>query len=303
MRVISFNTFLAPTMRGRFNRKVKINKAIHEWLIEGVDVIGLQEVNSFTIGMLGWLYFYFQLYHFLHEELARLIDVLLIVDGYLFPLGVYNNTYELEHIIDQHNIIQVNPMEKYYIYKSDIPKRGVSSGVVTIIKYKPETIAIDTLPSDIIHKPGYICIKYKNNIIFNAHFIPNLPNKNLIYRLVNWINSKYGINKKQIRLNNIATAHSIVLSMISRSDDNILMIGDYNICRVSESSLYKKLISKLGLVDSALVPLCTQHELYECIVQHQQIDYIFSNKQPTRNCVILEYLFSLSDHYAIDVEY
>jgi hypothetical protein len=303
MRVISFNTFSAPTMRGRFVRKVKINRAIHKWLIEGVDVIGLQELNSFTIGFLGWIYFHFQLYHFLHEQLARFVDVLLIVEGYIFPWGVYNNTHELEYIIDQHNIIQLDPMKKYYIYKSDMPNRGVSAGVVTIIKYKPETIAIDNLPSDIIHKPGYICIRYLNNIIFNAHFVPNLPNKNRIYRMINWLNSKYAINKKQIRLDNIATAHSVVLSMISRTDDSILMIGDYNICRDAESILYKKLISKFGLVDSALIPICTQHTLYGCIVQQQQIDYILSNKQPIRACVILKYLFSLSDHYAIDSEY
>jgi hypothetical protein len=91
--------------------------------------------------------------------------------------------------------------------------------------------------------------------------------------------------------------------MISRTGDNIWMIGDYNICRDAESILYKKLISKFNLVDSALVPLCTQHTLYGCIVQQQQIDYILSNKQPARDCVILKYLFPLSDHYAIDVEY
>jgi hypothetical protein len=303
MRVISFNTFLAPTMRGRFARKVKINRAIYKWLNDGVDVIGLQELNSFTIGFLGWIYFHFQLYNFLHEQLARFVDVLLIIEGYIFPWGIYNNTHELEYIINQHNIIQLDPMQKYCIYKSDMPNRGVSAGVVTIIKYKTETIAIDNLPSDIIHKPGYICIRFKNNIIFNAHFVPNLPNKNIIYRGINWLNYKYDINKKQIRLDNIAIAHSVVLSMTMQTDDNIVMMGDYNIRRVAESDLYKKLISRFGLFDSALVPLCTHHALYGCITQHQQIDYIISNMQPTKGCSIIDYLFPLSDHYAIVTEY
>jgi endonuclease/exonuclease/phosphatase family metal-dependent hydrolase len=303
MRIISFNTFLSPTMRGRFTRKKKINRVIHDWLIDGVDVIGLQELNSFTIGLLGYVYFYFQLYRFLHDQLARIIDALLVIEGYIFPLYIYDNTNELEHIVDQHNIIQLDSRQKYYIYKSVIPKRGVSAGVVTLVKYKPKLITIKTLPSDFIHKPGCICIKYQNKVIFNAHFIPNLPNNNIIYKAVNWINSKCSFDKNQIRMDNISESNSVISSMIRQSSDEIYMIGDYNISRETESNLYKKLINKFGLIDSALVPLCTEHSLYGCAAQKHQIDYILSSKQFTKSCSKLEYLFMLSDHYAIDAEY
>lgn len=306
MRVISFNVFLAPTMRGRFTRKKKINKVIHEWLIEGVDVIGLQELNSFTLGIFGLIYFYFCLYRFLHENLARLVDALLVIEGYIFPLYIYNNTSELEHMIEQHNII--NPT-KYHIIKSETPNRGVSSGVVTITKHKPETIIKKTLPTDIFNKPGCVCIRVKipntnlNYIIFNAHFIPNLPNTTRIYTMINWINNKCYINKNKIRMNSISIAHSIISSMGENNCTNIWMIGDYNICRETESNLYRELINKFDLVDSALVPLCTEHELYGCIPRVKQIDYILSNKQLTKGCEILKYVYPLSDHYAIETEY
>jgi hypothetical protein len=303
MRVITFNTFLSPTMQGRFARKLKINRAIHYWLIEGVDVIGLQEVNSFTLGFLGWVYFYFQLYRFLHEQLARIVDALIIVEGFIFPWYIYNNSQELEHIVKQHNTVQLDKTQKYYIYKSDVPSRGISAGVISIVKFKPDLVRIENLVSDFIHNPGYICLKYQNNIIFNAHFVPNLPNHTAIYAGVNWLNEKLSINTKQIRVDNISASHLAVSSMSSHLNDNILMIGDYNIDRESESNLYQVLLRKFELIDSALAPICTQQSLYGCIQQYQQIDYILSTQQPTRNCKILEYLFQLSDHHAIDAEY
>jgi hypothetical protein len=182
-----------------------------------------------------------------------------------------------------------------------MPSRGVSAGVVTITKYKPDIVAIGSLSSDFIHKPGYICIKFKNNIIFNPHFTPNLPNTNTIYTTINWINTKCGIDKNQIRLDNISESHLVISSMFN-NPSNVWMIGDYNIQR-TELNLYETLIDKFDLIDSASEPLCTIHSLYGDIQYDQQIDYIFSNIKITIECKILEYVFYLSDHYAIDAEY
>jgi endonuclease/exonuclease/phosphatase family metal-dependent hydrolase len=62
MKIISWNTYLAPTMPNRFVRKKYVVNKIKEWINENVDIIALQEVNDINIGILGYIYMTFKLF-------------------------------------------------------------------------------------------------------------------------------------------------------------------------------------------------------------------------------------------------
>jgi lantibiotic modifying enzyme len=86
MKIISWNTYLAPTMPNRFTRKIYVIEKVKEWIKQDIDIIALQELNDFTLGLFGYLYFLLKLYKYCNIFFQRFFDLLFIIEGILFPL-------------------------------------------------------------------------------------------------------------------------------------------------------------------------------------------------------------------------
>lgn len=292
MRIISWNTYLAPSMPNRFIRKKYVIDKIGEWIEEDIDIIALQELNDFTLGILGYIYFLYELYKYCNIFFQQLFDLLFIIEGKIFPFFYYNNSKEIEEIVKS---------KKYYLVKSN-KKIGINGGLVVISKQKSIQYISYYLPSDLVHIPNILFIEYNNFIIINNHFIPNLPNYTFLYRIVNILNYIFCINIRKKQIENI----NILKTFTSLKYNNIYVVGDFNIKKKQEFDLYDYLIKRTKLIDSVNY-ICTEHHLdcYDGEKCHEedQIDYILSNKQPLEKCVRLEDTIHISDHYPILVKY
>ena len=92
MKILSWNTYLAPIMPNRFRRQYEVAKKIYTFMSDGIDIISLQEVNSHRIGVFGWLFYRLRLYKLFCVWMQQFIEFLLIMEGMVMPLFVYDNT-------------------------------------------------------------------------------------------------------------------------------------------------------------------------------------------------------------------
>jgi hypothetical protein len=335
MKVITFNTMCAPTMPNRLIRQQKINQRVLEWLDDDVDIIGLQEYNGYAIGICGIIFYKYILNcyilinnvinnltetlqiseyltfisHIIHQ-IMRLVDLLLIIEGYIMPISVYDNTKSLKDLISK----------DYLVYTSKIPKRGVSSGLVLIINKKTAEYTSDGfvrnslnaithidkgLTSDVVHKPGILAVIIGQTIITNVHFTPKLIGGGLVYKIVRNMNKFYGYDINEIRKTNIHEMYDVINHYIDlyterkNNQYNVYSLGDYNIGRIHEPELYKLLTSNSN-IDSAPNPTISIKDLYGCedtmvADQLDQIDYILSNAVAKKYCASIT-LDNLSDH-------
>jgi hypothetical protein len=293
MKVISFNTFLAPTMTDRYRRATLIASKITQWLDDDVDIIGLQEVNSMTIGPLGYIWLRMELYLYCWVELQRIIDMFLIMEGYILPLHRHCISHIIEDAIDAHD-------KKYIYLTSDQPTRGVNNGLMTIMKCD-ELVDYHTLdlPSDFIHTPGMLCIKYNALIISNVHFIPILPDTNYVYKCVNYINYLFGHNIINMQLQSIDIVRDVISMMATEVDNEVIALGDFNIGKRDGSDLYDTLLTTLDVIDTATDVITTHHPLGIDDNTGDQIDYIFTNCIYQNRSTVVQQCVNLSDHHPI----
>ena len=293
MKIISWNTYLAPTMPNRFIRKKYVIEKIKEWMKLDIDIISLQELNDFTLGLFGYLYFLLKLYKYCNIFFQRFFDLLFIIEGILFPLFYHNNSKEIEEFVEANN---------YYLIKSDKKNSGLNGGLVVISKHKSIDYISLYLPTDLIHIPNILFIKYDNFIFINNHFIPNLPNYTFLYKIVNMLNYIFCINVKKKQIEGINMLNTFTLLKYN----DIYVVGDLNIRKKMDLDLYNYFIDKTNLIDS-IDYICTEHHLnyYDGEKNHEedQIDYILSNKDPLLSGIRLEDTIHISDHYPILAEY
>jgi hypothetical protein len=316
MKIISFNTYLAPTMPNRFFRKNGIIKKINNWMHQGIDVISLQEMNDFKIGLFGYIYYNYMLYNYCNIFFQRFFDLLYIFEGILFPLYLYDNSVELKIEVDKFNLSTNN---KYYFIKSEEKKRSFSGGLVILSLHKPILNKTFYLKTDCVHCPSILYTKFinlKQNIIFNIlnlHLIPSLENHNIFYKIVNFLNN---INIYNLQKNNIENLINFISKNIYMSENikqNIFISGDFNIKKNKQKELYDYLVKNIypiGIQDNTLSNstnfTCTEHFLGmkdgENGCEVDQIDYIFSNIKSVNFKRMFD-CFYLSDHYPIIVHF
>jgi hypothetical protein len=319
MKILSFNTYLAPTMPYRFVRKEGIFNNIKTWMTEGIEVICLQEVNDFTIGLIGYIYYRYNLYIYCSIFIQRFFDLLFVIEGIIFPLFLYDNSKELIIQVDLFNLYSD---KKYYITKSRQCRRGVSGGLVILTIHKPILDKTYYLYTDCIHSPSVLYttlqdLKEKTvYTVLNLHLIPKLENHTFLYKSVNCVNYLNNINVYNIQKTNIKQLRHIIFENIKNKNDmkkDIFVCGDFNIKKNKQLELYNYLlknISIIGLEDNIKTTshnyICTEHFVGQkdgengCEVD--QIDYIFSNIKSVSFDRLLD-CFYLSDHYPIVSEF
>lgn len=289
MKIISWNTYLAPTMPDRFNRKKEIVYELEKWIKQDISIIALQEVNDMNVGLFGYIYFTFELFNYFNIFFQRIFDFIFVFEGFILPLFYYNNSEEIEVLAKKYN---------YSFVKSTKKNIGINGGLVVISKYIYNKHINFYLSSDIIHIPNLLYIEYDNLLFVNNHFLPNLPNYTFIYILVNILNYICCINIQKKQIENINTLKTIT----SLKYKNKYVVGDFNIKKKKDSELYNYLIKQTKLTDSVNY-ICTEHHLGcndgEYGHEEDQIDYILSNKKPKQNCIRIENMKHLSDHYPI----
>lgn len=293
MKIISWNTYLAPTMPNRFIRKRYVIEKIREWIRQDIDIIALQEMNDFTIGIFGYIYFIYNLYNYCNIFFQRLFDLIFIIEGKIFPFYYYNNSEEIENFIKSTN---------YYLIKSNRRNIGIGGGLVVISKDKNDDYISLYISTDLIHIPNILYIKYNDFSLINIHFIPKLPNYTYLYKLVNLLNYICCIDVKKKQIKNINMLKTLTLLKYN----NIFVVGDFNIRKKMDSELYNYLMKETKLIDS-IDYICTEHHL-DCSDgekkhEEDQIDYILSNIEPIKKCIRIEDTIHISDHYPILVEY
>jgi hypothetical protein len=312
MKIISFNTFLAPSMPSRFNRKMLIVKKVISWMDDNVDVISLQELNDFALGIFGFLFYKYCFYLYFGEFLQRFFDIIFIIEGYIFPFYNYDNTKEFFDAVDFYNLSNEN---KYYIIKSKISKRGINGGLVIISKFPIKGHISVNLPSDNIHAPSLLCTildDKKNNkdiLYINSHLIPKLNNYTYMYTFVNFVNYICRHNIESLQKLNIDLLKTTIKCFINNNID-IYATGDFNIKKKITPDMYEYLINSIKLIDATnsreSCYICTQHHIKykdgEKNHEEDQIDYIFSTKNP-KIFNRIETCIDLSDHYPIIAEY
>ena len=319
MKVLSFNTYLAPSIPDRFSRKNHILKKINNWMNEGIDVICLQEMNDFTLGLFGFIYYNYNLFNYCNIFLQRFFDLLFILEGSILPMFFYNNSIQLKKNID---IFNLSTDKKYFFLVSKPLYRGLSGGLVIITLHEPILDKTYYLKSDSVHCPNVLYTKLRNlndNSIFtlvNLHLIPKLVNYTCLYKSVNILNYINYINVYNLQKNNIENLKHIIFENIKKKSDmkqSIFIAGDFNIKKNKQIELYNYLIKNIkliGLEDNiesySKNYLCSIHFLgmedgqNSCEID--QIDYIFSNIKSTNFDRLLD-CFYLSDHYPIISEF
>lgn len=289
MKIISWNTYLAPTMPNRFVRKKYVVNKIEEWINQNTDIIALQEVNDINIGILGYIYITFELFKYCNIFFQRFFDLIMVIEGKILPFFYYDNSKEIFDLAKSYN---------YSFVKSRETNLGLNGGLVIISKYKYKNNMTYYLPTDLCHIPNLLLVEYNNFILINNHLLPNLPNYTLLYRLVNLFNYLCCINIRKKQIENINTLNTFT----SVKHKNKYVVGDFNIKKKGDNELYNYLIKQTKLIDSVDY-ICTEHHLDyndgELGHEEDQIDYILSNKRPIKKCIRIEDTKHISDHYPI----
>lgn len=304
MKIISFNTFLAPTMCDRYRRSKIVANIINEYLIHDIEVIGLQELNSMTIGPLGWLWLIiFQLQLVVSTHVQSIMDFIFILEGYLFPMTQHHIVTPILTVIDKYNE-GVPHMNQYTLIMPLHTTRGISSGVATIARVKniKHSYHVD-LPTDCVHKPGAVSIVGRFGLIINVHFIPHLSNPNWRTWIVNRINEQCGYNVNELSVENM----DCIRDYIKTWQGNIIVMGDFNISK--HSYLYGLLLDRFSLhpiIDTSTISYETHFQVDEKNMPMrgqtlQHIDYIFTNAVVRSSCLPRYVAPGVSDHHPIMV--
>lgn len=286
-------------MHDRYDRSTKVANMVKTWLYDGVDIIGLQEINSILIGYIGYIWLYYQIYRYVWSWLQRIIDLLMIIEGYILPVSKHDNTLQIQNIINEYN--SINRQHQYRMVGDLNQSVNVSNGVVLIIKIPTGTnieIAKSVnLPADYIHPSGLVYVKIGSMLITNVHFTPLLPNTTLLYRCVNFMNKITKYDVKSVQLNQIYILHTYILKLLTNTNDKLIAIGDFNIHKGFDMYNQIKLTLFIDTTSDNIIP--TIHPLNRKHTDDWHIDYIFTNNPVRGTCLPIFDALDVSDHYPI----
>ena len=290
MKFISWNLNLAPVMYDRYNRKQLILEQMPKLL--DYDVICFQELNSWNLGIFGYLFYKYlgEIVGTYFPMLMILLDIMFIIEGMIYNFSYYDNIKEFKNFFEDNGYQVVSSQSEKY----------VSSGLFIAIKgyYNIITVQDYKLESDIVHSPGLLYIKIRTIEneefgIYNLHLVPSLPNTTYIYKIVNLLNRIFNKITYSIRLDNYSKITNIIKM---NKDKQVFILGDFN---EKKDTIYyefmKNLFNELGIK-----VIRFNDVIRTCLEENVIIDYILSNICNNNHNVIIKKDLIYSDHYAIE---
>ena len=266
------------------------NELINE--MKEYDIIHLQELNSWVIGIFGYIFYkYLEEYFYNFPILMMIIDILSIIEGIFIHYSVYDNVSDVCNIATNNNFNVIKSISKNYVMCGLVSFYSKRFNIIKQNEYK--------IPTDIIHSPHMletILEIDKHNVIrcINLHLVPTLPNTTLCYKFVNILNYIIGYNTYNIR----EKTYDIITNILNLDKiKHIVMAGDFN--EKHNQTNYQLLHNfavnnKLNIIQ----PDNTEYSTINNANEIQIIDYILTNMKYTNIKVNKNILYS--DHNAIE---
>ncbi len=299
IQVVTWNTYMAPLMPDRVDRRQDLHRALLRWDAEQVDLVLLQEMHNFSAGPISYLIYRLLLIICgIPSWLQRWMDLLMILEGYLCPLFEVNlRNPTIDFVRSQTRFTtMIQGSRKWGL--------GLDSGLMILSRHPVYSMTTQeyVFPLDIIHYPGYLTAKFQIHDemwhVVNAHLLPLHDNSNFMYRVANVINQflfwrpSFAMQKDQI---------SALLALLEeRQCAPTIFGGDFNLER--HSYCWNALAA--GLQWPIQVPhyFETTHGFPR---PGKELDYLWFNPLVWRHYTIgppqLEVALS-SDHFPVRVE-
>lgn len=284
MKIVSFNTYLAPTMSDRYRRRDLLLNKILQWNNDGVDIICLQEQNSHKIGCLSRI-----MYKFWNN---RFIDYFSLIEGSIAPMYPYDNTQYIKDFIED------NDLEYKYVYESPMPQYKANNGLIILSKSPfPNNHINENLPSGLFNVPGMMGISNDEYQIINCHLVPVLQSQvSYMYRFINTINELMGFDIMMCQLESI----DIINQHIDKTK-KVILLGDFNI---QKKIKYNNVITNYDyisictdLIDTSGTDISVTN--YKNCLKPQHVDYIFISSKDPYTFTIDDTNQLISDHHPI----
>lgn len=292
MRIVTFNTQLAPTMPDRYERLQDITKQIVRWCQSGIDIIALQEVPTSTQGPLGLAASY--LPFGAPSCLSGIFDIAHLTEGSMLPVC------KDMRIIDAISDAIKTHCPGYRTYPSNVNQHGLNAGLVTITKHQVLSQCDLQFPSDAVHTRGASVFTLMANgrylTFANVHMVPILTKTRAIYKCVRAINFLCQRDDYE----SLQRRALCLLSKKIAGSNNCIVAGDMNINRLTSPAMYNYMLRTLDLPDSSPRNINTFHKLGSHEMANGeppgQIDYILGD---IHNCASDTSTYKLSDHYPL----
>lgn len=228
--VASWNTYCAPTMPGRRQRKQQILEELS--CLKDADIILFQELNCLTGGPLAKFTFAKKKREEKHRHLMRFLEYLAVLEGKFFHSGRRQFFFDnYEDIKEKLSSFDFNHFEE-----SAPSNGGLNEGLFIASKFKLHNVVKVPMDSDTVHAPGVIKVEFafkrKTITLLNCHLLPSLPNTKISYRLTNLLNSLFRKNTVLIR------AEQIKKICASLHQQPLIWGGDFNIHEHSEEFVF-----------------------------------------------------------------
>lgn len=275
MKIISYNTYLAPTMPDRFYRRNLLLDKITEWHNGDIDIICLQEQNSHKTGCFS---------NIISKYWNNIFtDTVSIFEGFLFPFYTADNIQFIKDHIEDNDL-------KYFVYESPQPTYGCNTGLIILSKIKFNFDKAVNLPSDCVKSKGLLSVSNDEYQIINCHVTPTLQNDSLSTLIINLINKICCHDIEDIQKKSID-----ILNDNIDKDKKVILLGDFNISKNSNNYVY--FMNTTNLYDTSTNE--NHVTIYKNCISPEQIDYIFTNDVSINKFEVINDCNVISDHYPI----
>jgi endonuclease/exonuclease/phosphatase family metal-dependent hydrolase len=283
MKIITWNTFLAPTMWDRHNRKNLLKPILQDWFNRGVDIIALQEVNSYMTGPVSYFLYWVLFLAKIHNPyILHVLDIFASFEGYLLPIFCIDISTQIEN--------ECKEIGYNSIIRSPRPYYTINGGLMIICRNTyAHKIDIEYLDADVFQIPSVLSAVVEFNDhrqinISTCHLISVLDsNVHYTYRVLNILSSIFNKPSHVAQRKNISS----LIEHIDRNDIDILL-GDFNIHY--KTDMYQNISDGLQSIARNLQNTYTGEHSEST---HFDINYIRHNR--IGNIKHIDYIFSTFD--------
>ena len=214
MRVLTWNTYLAPFMPDREERLPRVLRTLTA-LVEdgGADVVALQELHGYMLGPVGtWLRGWRApqprggwVRRWLGggapaHALQIMGELLAVLEGWVWPRA-YHAPYRRAVV---RHCVALGLGYATPIATQDTGQLG-DHGVVLVSRWPLRHVVSHTMPQDTIHRPGVVCATVRGRRLWAMHLLPRLPvdSPHFTYRAVHALNRLAGVSGAQLARANL----------------------------------------------------------------------------------------------------
>ena len=318
MRVLTWNTYLAPFMPDRKERLPRVLRTITGMVEDGADVLALQELHGYMRGPIGtWLRHWnvpTWVRRWLGDAPAHALQIigefLAILEGWAWPSS-YHAPYR--HAVVRHCVAQG------LAYATPIATRATGRlelgdhGVLLVSRWPLHDIVAHDMPQDTIHRPGMVCATVRGHRLWAVHLLPRLPAgaPHVTYRIVHALNRLAGVRGAQLARANLQQLRQWLDAEENEKEDNDLvqvLLGDFN----ANVDTVQAALPRAVLCSPNINTLCThdieapscldQVWLYGDKAQEQRASVLSSSVERYDGNVSLPLHHTIgSDHYPVRV--